>query len=156
MGYAFNTMKTGMLALAVAVLLGGPLDPAEAKSAKQCTLTVSDCTGDWNENASARPYCPSPTIAVSDCKCDLDGSCSITATVTAADGTVSSTTWTPSLDMIARPDQVDDIDVCFSKNSAGTAFTAAVRASCQSGETNSRTATNDGLCLANCSTGKGK
>ena len=63
MGYAFNTMKAGMLALAVAVLLGGPLDPAEAKSAKQCTLTVSDCTGDWNEKRYPDPISESGLTA---------------------------------------------------------------------------------------------
>ena len=155
MKYAVRSVATGLLALAAIALIGGP-GPAGASSDRNvsCTVSVSDsdCSYQWSQNARARTYCTGATVSADDsgCKCEVEASCSVTADVTSADGTETSTTWTPSLDMRARLDQVDDIDICFKKNSTSTAFVTRIGAGCLSDETSARTAVRNGLCLANC------
>ena len=134
----------GIVALALGMLVAGT---SESSAQGQQTLTVEQCTSEWNRNGNARTYCSNPTISVTGNECELDGSCSITATVTDADGSTASTTWTPSMDLTLERSKVSDIDICFKKNSAGTAFNATVRAQCASGETGSKSATEDGLSL---------
>ena len=157
MKYAVRNVAAGLLALAAVALIGAAPGTALAQAAKpevNCPDSVSDsdCSDQWSQNARARPYCTGATVSADEegCKCEVEASCSVTADVTSADGTETSTTWTPSLDMTARLDQVDDIDICFKKNSTSTAFVARTRLSCLSDETNIKTAAQDGLCLANC------
>ena len=142
---------TGLLALAFIALLGLAA-PDAGVAGYDCSVEPGDCSNDWSKNAKARNYCTTPTFTVSeDCKCDMAGStCSITADVFSTSDGVTSTTWTPSMVDSARPDQLDDIDICFNKNSDETAFVARLRYSCQSGETGSKDAVDHGLCLSGC------
>ncbi len=147
------TVKAVMLALAAAALVAGMSAPADAGPAA-CTLAVATCTSEWNQ-AEASSFCSSPTITVdtSSCECELDGSCSITANVTSVEGgsvTVTSTTWTPSMDLSLEEHKVDGIDICFKKKSDNTAFTARVRAPCASNEIDSKGAGDGDLCLQTC------
>lgn len=134
----------GILALAFGIFLAGT---PETSGSNHRPVTVAECTTEWDSSDASR-YCSSPTITVSNNQCVLDGSCSITATVTAADSTETETTWAPSMDLSVIHNKVSDVDICFAKNSAETAFTAAVKRQCASGETGSKSAVDDGLSLA--------
>lgn len=134
----------GIIAVAFGMLVAGASD---SSAERRPTLTAANCTSEWNRNSAARTYCSNPTISVTDNQCELDGSCSITATVTDADGGTADTTWTPSMDLTLEKNKVSGIDICFKKNSAGTAFSAEVKDQCATGETGSKTATEDGLSL---------
>ena len=142
-------MTAALPALAAAALIGFFAGPVLAKG-ETCTLTVSDCSANWTGHAGAESYCTTPTFTVSDCNCEVEATCSVTADVIAPNGTRTSTTWTPSLDMTVSSHQVDDIDICFKKNSAGTAFTATLKTGCAFGETTAADAVADGLCLPGC------
>ena len=138
---------------AVAVLCGVPIDRVEAADSNDTTSNsgVQECIDAWDD-APASSYCTDTAIARATSgsgwgNCVIDVStCSITA-----DSGATSTTYTPSWPTAygstgdgLPPSDVDDIDICFASSSSG-GYTATVKTGCASTETDSATATSDGL-----------
>ena len=102
----------GILALAFAVLVGGASQStAEGPSETECQDAFDD--------SSASTYCPNPSISVSDSKCDVSASCSVTVTLNFSDADSVERTYTPSLSAVISEPDLERMNVCFGKNSAG-------------------------------------
>ena len=152
-----RTKRRMMFAGALAAMLvsssvqatqGETVDSATRANSNSVTYT-SSCITQW-ESSEAYDHC-SATVSYTTVtmggtstpsrRCELNGSCSITVDV---DDT--STTFTPSVDVTARPNDLDDYDICFAEDSTATSgFSATVKDGCASTETDSDDATSNGL-----------
>ena len=103
---------------------------------------VQSCVEKW-EDSDAYDYCSSADVTVPSVgSCQVNGSCSITVAVDDTD-----TTFTPSISNLTQStSQTDDIDICFAEDTTATSgYTAAVKAGCATGETDSGDAVSNGL-----------
>jgi len=138
-------------ALALALLLGAPQQPAHATSA---SVRLGECNDEWDD-APANQYCPRATVAVHTAAgaqqgyCVVNGRCSITVSVDGQD-----TAYTPTMDLILSKDSTDTIDICFqlvTLSSLGTGsawdltWISVAKAGCAAGEANSAAASSSGL-----------
>ena len=147
-----TTAAVALAAVAAVALCGALVLPSEAATAAAAS-GVEECEDAW-EDAPAEGYCTDTSIAratsgsgwgnclieVSACSISVDvGGESITYTPTWPSA------YTSTGDGLSVAD-TESIDICFaSSTSASSGYTATVKSACGSSDTDSATATTDGL-----------
>ena len=147
MGYALGAIKMGMIALAAAVLLGGSAGALDLNDIR------ADCHDGW-EDGDAFRFCQA-TVGQQGNACGANGACTITVDVYTIDpstisetndGTVTTpTSFNAPVDFVISPVDIDEIDICFTKDNPTLVWTAAVKRSCPTTHTSSTDPYSDGL-----------
>ena len=137
------------IALLVVALAGSAAANEKKNVGKGPSNGATQCTDSWRD-APASEYCVGASVSTSTLKgrtrCTVSGSCSITVSVGGDD-----TTFSPDVSLTAaNTGNTQDSDICFSSSqTAASGYTATVVAGgCTSTQTDSSTATADGLQAA--------